>query len=380
MIFYDIAGIRFANPYAAFLYGSVYQPHVFPKFNFFQEQFDKIDWTIEPVESFQQLCDQRALQLRDKYKKITLAFSGGTDSITMYNAFARNNIHIDQIYIANFNADSQDCMFNHEKAADWLIRNHHDKTTKILVESIHNQSRWKSFEHNLLSDDYLIKSDVASMHRYHPQPMDTFVLNNVIDDDHCIIAGYEKPRLIQDSTGYYFQFVDVLFRTVMMRPDLEFFFITPDMPQLHSKQCHMLLRTSQQLNIPVTDLDKLSNYYIKCTGSGRDQEVHDQSSQREKVVIDQYLKIMHGIDFSNSNSDNIRSSIGHNKLTNAMTFGIEQGRQAMKKFIGNWSALQTDSSMINYLVRHRILDSKYHPIQSYHGICSKPYKIKHTHV
>ena len=41
---------------------------------------DNIDWTFEPLESWDTLCKERALQLKDELGKIILAFSGGSDS------------------------------------------------------------------------------------------------------------------------------------------------------------------------------------------------------------------------------------------------------------------------------------------------------------
>ena len=70
-----------------------------PHFYFYETEFDALDWTKEPTETWDQLLDRRAQQIAAKGKPIVLNFSGGTDSYTIYKVFERNNIHIDEIII-----------------------------------------------------------------------------------------------------------------------------------------------------------------------------------------------------------------------------------------------------------------------------------------
>ena len=44
-----------------------------------------IDWTFEPPQSWDTLCKERALQLKDELGEIILAFSGGSDSTLILN-------------------------------------------------------------------------------------------------------------------------------------------------------------------------------------------------------------------------------------------------------------------------------------------------------
>ena len=63
--------------------------------------FDKFDWGIPVDISLDRLYTFRAQQLRDKYKKLILSFSGGTDSIQVLNTFLKNRIHLDEIVVAH---------------------------------------------------------------------------------------------------------------------------------------------------------------------------------------------------------------------------------------------------------------------------------------
>ena len=80
-------------------------------------------------ETIRELIDTRTRQLAQRYDKIILAFSGGTDSITVYNSFVRQNIFIDEIIISY----SPYTEAHPVATADWLIKNHQDKRTKITV-------------------------------------------------------------------------------------------------------------------------------------------------------------------------------------------------------------------------------------------------------
>ena len=378
MIFYDISGTRFANPFAAFLYGSVYQPHVFPKFDFFQEQFSKIDWTIEPVESFRQLCDRRAHQLRNKYDKIILAFSGGTDSITVYNTFLRNNLHIDEIYVS-YAGPGRERFIGEESIAPWLYKNHPDKATKINVKSFHTHSDIIKYEQQLSSEDYLVDDNKNLRHQEVRYCRPTIHQDNFDQSyNYCILTGYEKPHLVQRNDGYYFRFLDVVFAATLMRSDLEFFFISPDMPELHAKQCHMMLNYCLKTNTTLAELEKIENYYVKCAVQGRDPEplALQGSSQHEKQIYNKYKALVTSIDFTKKIPDSVLHQLSKSSVGQPLLSGLQRQSSAMQKYLSGWHVLQTDQTLISYMVRFGLLSSDKHPVQSHHAISSKEYKIK----
>jgi hypothetical protein len=69
-----------------------------------EDEFVKHDWTQEPTQSIWELYSQRALHLREKYNYLMLLYSGGADSTNVLEAFDRNGIMVDEIYIA-YNGD-----------------------------------------------------------------------------------------------------------------------------------------------------------------------------------------------------------------------------------------------------------------------------------
>jgi len=57
------------------------------------------------------------------------------------------------------------------------------------------------------------------------------------------LLGAEKPRLKRMEGRYYWVCTDNnLVGTISYATESEMFYITPDMPELHRKQCHMMLR------------------------------------------------------------------------------------------------------------------------------------------
>lgn len=70
---------------------------------FMDYMWDFVDWTIEPNESWEKLCLERALELREKYEYLALWYSGGYDSHTILQTFIKNNILLDEIVIIDKN-------------------------------------------------------------------------------------------------------------------------------------------------------------------------------------------------------------------------------------------------------------------------------------
>ena len=72
------------------------------RFYFHDHIFKKIDWTIEPEFSLQELYRMRAQELRDEYDYLLLSFSGGSDSLEILHGCLKNNIFLDEVQVTNF--------------------------------------------------------------------------------------------------------------------------------------------------------------------------------------------------------------------------------------------------------------------------------------
>ena len=59
--------------------------------------YNTYDFSIEPTESWLDLCKNQAQKIRDEYDYLRLWYSGGCDSRTALDSFILNGIHLDEI-------------------------------------------------------------------------------------------------------------------------------------------------------------------------------------------------------------------------------------------------------------------------------------------
>jgi hypothetical protein len=95
--YYQVGSNYFTNKSEALAVAS--SSGVKPQWNFFNDVWDQQDWTGDVEEDLYDLYQSRARQLREKYDYICLAFSGGSDSTTMLDAFIDSGSHIDEIMV-----------------------------------------------------------------------------------------------------------------------------------------------------------------------------------------------------------------------------------------------------------------------------------------
>jgi hypothetical protein len=88
--YYSCGTQLFASKIEACIHGTKTKIPV--KWHFNDETFDNYPWHIEPSESLDDLYDRRAREIREKYDYIVLAFSGGSDSNNILEAFIRQNL------------------------------------------------------------------------------------------------------------------------------------------------------------------------------------------------------------------------------------------------------------------------------------------------
>jgi hypothetical protein len=160
------------------------------------------------------------------------------------------------------------------------------------------------------------------------------------------------------------------------RSDLEFFFISPDLPALHAKQCHMMLNYCLRTNTTLAELEKPENYYLKCAVQGRDPDVIPGISQMEKQINAEHDSIVKSIDFSKEISDLVLHQLSKNSTSLPLLSGLQRQSSAVKKYIDGWHILQTDQTLKSYMVRMGLLSSDRQSVQSYHAVSSREYKIR----
>jgi len=230
------------------------------RFHLFDEIYNSFDWKKEINDSIDDIYKQRAIQLRDNYRYLALAISGGADSTNMLMSFLKNNIKVDEIicsfpikaiekYIKNFDPrddDPKNYMFEYTHAAYPLIKyvNTYYPGIKITVLDYIDETLEiiKNNEFHKFSQSGVLLS-VATGWQYS-------IFSHLKNKNKAaIVYGIDKPRIrfnrenkkfesfFIDINGVYGHFDELNFEYV---PQVEYFYYTPDMPQIVIKQSQLI--------------------------------------------------------------------------------------------------------------------------------------------
>lgn len=198
--------------------------------------YDQMNWLQEPVESLDHLMDQHAFNLRNKYEKLVLLWSGGTDSHTIYNVFKRNNIHIDEIV---FFAGGQFEPWLTDRYVDWLQENHNDPLTKITVKHRFDPAAKQQI---VTSEDWIFQNItmIPKMVSGICDPvMWDYCAEQYSGSTWCLIVGVEQPRVVVKNNKYYSCQNSKFFLASMGFENAECFYTEP---QIALKQSHIIKR------------------------------------------------------------------------------------------------------------------------------------------
>lgn len=233
---------------------------IHPHWDFNEAAFSTWDWTTEPTESLLELYRQRAQQLRDQYDYLILNYSGGADSTAVLDAFVDNDIKLDEIaHHSNYSkTNSKEDYMNAELF----------KVAFPKVEEVKQRFPWikqRIIDIPELILDYFKGSESPDAWRYelnsifnpHSVARERIALKikdwaDIINSGKklAIITGTDKPRIIHHPDGRFsFRFLDLTDASATVSSMAgqqpytdEFFFWTPDMPQISIKQAHVVKR------------------------------------------------------------------------------------------------------------------------------------------
>jgi len=254
--------------------------------------FDNAKWDIEPPVDLEVLYKERALQLRDNYDHLVLCYSGGVDSWYILKTFIDNNIKLDEIYIYGaWKAEEKEYNnLGYDRSPGYYTReiNESIPLVKKLIEN-------KGIKLNLFdwTETIVNAADsrdwfIAAGTRFDPTCMVRPQFHKIFREHSDLtnkgkkvgfIFGVDKPRLIRDDSSVYFAFLDVIMTTgTVPSSDIlgeswendEYFYWTPNMPELAIKQSHMALRWFKDNNriTTIKHIDNIAAFhdeeYYKC--------------------------------------------------------------------------------------------------------------------
>ena len=343
MIHYLVNNKKFFNPYLA-RYES-FKSRTPVEFYCNDAENDLLDWTQEPEQSFEELMDIHARNLRNKYERLVLCWSGGTDSHTIYNVFKRNGIRIDEIII-KYSKDIWNV--NPVDHVDWMMKNHWDSTTRITAYDEYDTSIRKP----VLNNDEWLFQDIGNLYsKYYTSASGGPELNFLCERNHNghnwgVVVGFEKPFVSQINGRWYSKQSDQILLAALGQDRLECFYLDPI---INLKQSHMAKRVLKQFKKAPTEprpnghySSNVDAYRLWATAVGRHNELSIGVSAAQKQAI---IKI-HNFKF---NPDVGIDKMDTTYIEPGLLMNIKQQDSTALNFIQGWYNLASEKKFYAWL-------------------------------
>jgi hypothetical protein len=325
--FYDVNGQKFTTKIAAVLEANKTLADV--KWEYNDDTFAKYKWDVEPLTSLSELYKQRAKQIREQYDYVILMLSGGGDSTNMLYSFLENGIHVDEVIasapvsgLKNWETDPNNKNADQQISETFLAQ---FPLLKIVAE------RWPNVKItindyfdtiiNFKTDEWIFKGSTwlhptASRH-------DLSGLTHIrqLGESGKRVAkvyGIDKPVLARGPSGKLY---NCIFDGAIQQPNHQtttegfntietvLFYITPDMPELMIKQCHVLAKwmysgvTQQAKYAKMTMLDK--------TAPVEFQRSMTRTSVHHRAIIPAIYPALDGMNIWQAHKSNVTLSGPH---------------------------------------------------------------------
>lgn len=180
------------------------------------------------------LIHTRILQLRDKYKKLRLWYSGGADSQTALNAFIEHGVKLD--YVANIRARPDDDFEHYSEAeanhrARVFLKEHGIELTDVSLGSEEHYKLYSECKdpHLFLNNSHFRPVYLPAMQYTNPH----LFKEEGVGEIWCDL----KPNIFFRDGAFYTTVWDYELSHNIGFPNLENFFTSPDLPELHLGQC-----------------------------------------------------------------------------------------------------------------------------------------------
>lgn len=257
--YYSVDNKIFYDKIEAILYAN--QKLLDIEWNFFDEIFNSIDWSLEPETDLDEMYRLRAKQLREKYDYIIVFCSGGADSTQVLYSFLKNGIKVDEVYagaplsgLNRFNPTNKIVdQYNVISETYYAqlpfleeIRSNYPEVKITVNDYFEDILNYKEDQWIFESSDWIHPTTVA---RYSLEKFDH--IKKICESGKKVAAiyGNNKPNIVIING----KFVNVLKDLAMnvARPafkdhpvSLEPFYISPDFPLIAVKQSHEVIKNS----------------------------------------------------------------------------------------------------------------------------------------
>ena len=213
-------------------------PNLKSRLCFQEEEFDKIFWIQEPTKSWEEVCLEHAVRLRQKYKKLKLFFSAGRDSGHIFRVFEQAKIPIDELIIP-YTQHSPLRLNEHVNHIMPIAKELCRRNPPMQITEVLQDKQW--YEKLYKNSDWITKKNKQFNLMFLQRTFDELIRRDPdYDSGNCgYILGWEKPSLYlidgcftAQVTGPYIQWAP------QSMPGVECFYWSPE---IYLKQCWMLV-------------------------------------------------------------------------------------------------------------------------------------------
>lgn len=265
---YEVGGQRYYNKNQAIYDHLRYQKPIYWNVN--DQDYDLYDWSVEPIQTLEELYAQRVQDIRNRYDYLVLHFSGGSDSANILETFIKNNIYLDEILtrgsysavnkkegVTTANDQYGECLVQGIPLAQWVKDNHMPHVKITLVDTVEIINNFYAKNPNWVEDNpwahtpsaiLKVNPDLLSPHYGELHERGRKVAH---------IIGSEKPVIFRKNNYFYTQFKDKTFQEYLCMPEsinfrpqyVELFYWGKHAIQLQIKQLHVLKNYIKKHNL-----------------------------------------------------------------------------------------------------------------------------------
>ena len=229
--------------------------------NFNDEVFNNFNWTKRLNIPLLELYRMRAQQIRQKYKWISLLWSGGADSTAMMESFLDNNIHLDEVVVLWPTSMSAGKYTPKWDRSRFNMMSEWDLTIKPGIERL--QAKYPklqitvvdTFEKPPTDEDREDTAIIVEKHSYGTiqkyRALDALLKQRVEKYDSVGTVVGSSPVELRILNN---RFLATFFSDIAAYPasktditldgwvrNMEFFYWSPEFPELIAKQAHVIL-------------------------------------------------------------------------------------------------------------------------------------------
>lgn len=230
-------------------------------FNYYDEVFSNIDWTIDPPGDLLFHYKNQAQRIRDEYDYVVLFYSGGYDSSNILETFHFNNIKLDKIVcVGAFSQDSfKGSDQNHNKelydnAFPYLEQLGLTRITQVCDYTEYFNDMKKLSIHSYGDEWIKNVGPWYSPHNWFWKDIHQYVIPKQMQNKKvALIWGKDKPKLSAHNNKVGFNFTDVSALSYAGEVKVDNidrinFYWDPAYPLIIIKQVHELYKIKEFVN------------------------------------------------------------------------------------------------------------------------------------